>query len=106
MPKILFPANAVLMRGDGSGPRFEAGKVYLLPPDACMRWKRRNKAVDAPDDAPAVNEPLRPPPRARDVAKAEQPAGKASKNAAAKPVAATVADGDAPAAAPDDKPAT
>jgi hypothetical protein len=57
MPKILFTENAELKRGDGSGPRFDAGKVYLLPVDACERWKRRNKAVAAPDDALAVNEP-------------------------------------------------
>jgi hypothetical protein len=80
MPKILFTSDAQLKQGDGKGPRFEAGKVYNLTSDACERWKRRKVAVDAPDDAPAANEPVRQAraaaPRAPAVVSAPQVAAK------------------------------
>ncbi len=55
MPKIRFTETRTVQ--DGTGTTFVAGKAYLLPEDSCIRWKRRNIAVDAGANA-AVSLPM------------------------------------------------
>jgi hypothetical protein len=66
MPRVLIvarPEDSAL----AAGQVLEVGKVYDMPPDSAVRWKRRGVAVDAPADeasGPGVPSPSAPTPAA------------------------------------------